>query len=210
MLTGARSTPLPGQTAGKSADEGRRIVVNPLLKAWHFIEYAAAQTLFFVLGAAPLPIVLGLAGFAARLAFFLWRPRRRVAIDNLLQAGLCSDEPAARRLAFDSFRAFTVMVAETIAARRRIRADNWRQFVELKLSPEAERLVREPGRGLLVASGHLGNWEVAARAVSMIKPLCVVYRPFNNPLLNRAAHQARSGENLRLVSRLDPDPMRFI
>ena len=184
--------------------------MNPLLKLWHLAEFAAAQTLLFLVGIAPLPLVLGFAGFVARLSFLLWRTRRRIAIDNLLRAGLCADEPAARRLAFASFRTFTVMIAETVITRRRINAENWRQFVTLKLAPEAERLVREPGRGLLVASAHIGNWEVVARAVSMIKPMCVVYRPFNNPYLDRAAHKARSGEHLTLVSRLDHEPMRFI
>jgi len=181
-----------------------------MLRLWHLTEFAVAQTLLFLLARAPLPLVLGFAGFAARVAFLVWRTRRRVAIDNLLQAGLCADEAAARRLAFAAFRTFTVMVVETIVARRRINAENWRDFVTLKLAPEAERLLREPTRGLLVASAHIGNWEVAARAVSMIKPMCVVYRPFNNPYLDRAAHKARSGERLTLVSRLDHEPMKFI
>jgi lauroyl/myristoyl acyltransferase len=184
--------------------------VNPLLKLWHLAEFAAAQTLILFLGVAPLALVLGFAGFVARVAFFVWRSRRRVAIENLLRAGLCADEAAARRMALAAFRNFTLMVAESIVARRRINAGNWRQFVDLKLSPEADRLLHELGRGLLVASGHLGNWEVAARAVSMIKPMCVVYRPFNNPWLERAAHKTRSGERLTLVSRLDHEPMRFI
>ncbi len=184
--------------------------MNPLLKLRHLVEFAAAQTLLFVLSVAPLPVVLAIAGFAARVAFFVWRPRRRVAINNLLQAGLCADKHAARRLAFASFRAFTIMIAETVLARRRMHADNWRQFVELKFGPGTERLLREPGRGLLIASAHLGNWEVAARAVSMIKPMCLVYRPFNNPLLDRATHKTRSGEGLRFVSRLDHEPMKFI
>jgi len=184
--------------------------VNSLLKLWHLAEFAAAQTLLFLLGVAPLAVVQSLAGLAARVAFLVWGSRRRVAIDNLLRAGLCADEAAARRMALASFRNFTLMVAESIVARRRIHAENWRQFVALKLSPEADRLLREPGRGLLVASAHVGNWEVAARAVSMIKPMCVVYRPFNNPWLERAAHKARSGERLTLVSRLDHEPMRFI
>jgi len=180
-----------------------------LRTTWHWIEFAAARSLLFLLEVAPLHIVLGVAELAARIAFFAWRPRRRVAIDNLLRAGICADAEAARRLAFASFRGFTVMIAEAIVARRRLHAGNWSEYVTLKLSPDAERLLREPGRGLLVASAHLGNWEVAARAVSMIKPLCVVYRPFNNPLLDRAAHRSRSGERLRLVSRLDHEPMKF-
>jgi Kdo2-lipid IVA lauroyltransferase/acyltransferase len=184
--------------------------VNPLLKLWHLVEFAAAQSLIFFLGVAPLALVLGFAGFVARFAFFAWRTRRRVAIDNLLRAGLCADEAAARRMALASFRGFTLMVVESIVARRRIRAENWREFVDLKLSSEAERLLRDPAQGLLVASGHLGNWEVAARAVSMIKPMCVVYRPFNNPFLERSARKARSGERLTLVSRLDHEPMKFL
>jgi KDO2-lipid IV(A) lauroyltransferase len=82
--------------------------------------------------------------------------------------------------------------------------------VRLQLTPEAERLLRTPGRGLLVAGAHIGNWEVAARAVSMLKPVCAAYRPFNSACLDRAVLGVRSGANLRLVSRLEKDPMRFI
>lgn len=184
--------------------------MNPFLKLWYLAEAAVARALLWLIGVAPLPCVRALAELSALAAFLLWRRRRRVAIDNLLQAGLCPDRRSARRLAFASFRSFTLMIAESLVARRRLTAVNWDQFVTLKLSPEAAQLLREPSRGLLVASGHLGNWEVAARAASMLKPLCVVYRPFNNPYLDRAAHQARSGERLRLVSRLDHEPMKFI
>jgi KDO2-lipid IV(A) lauroyltransferase len=184
--------------------------VNPLRKFWYLAEAALARVFFGLVARAPLPIVLGLAEAAGQAAFLLWPSRRRIAIDNLLRSGLCPDRASARRLARASFRSFTLMVAETVVARRRLTADNWAQFVTLKLSPEAERLLREPKRGLLVASGHLGNWEVAARAASLLKPLFVIYRPFKNPYLDRVAHQRRSGENLRLVSRLDHEPLKFI
>lgn len=184
--------------------------MNPLLKLWYLVEFGAARTLLFFIGIAPLPVVLAAADFSARVSFFLWRSRRRTAIDNLLKAGVCANGAEAKRMAFASFRAFTFMVAESMVARRRLTAENWADHVQLQLSPEAETLLRKPGLGLLAASAHIGNWEVAARAVSMIKPMCVVFRPFNNPYLNQAAHRSRSGENLRFVSRLDQNPMRFI
>jgi lauroyl/myristoyl acyltransferase len=184
--------------------------VNPLLKLWYLVEFGAARTLLFFIGIAPLPVVLAAADFSARVSFLLWRSRRRTAIDNLLKAGVCANGAEAKRMAFASFRAFTFMVAESMVARRRLTAENWADHVQLQLSPEAETLLRKPGLGLLAASAHIGNWEVAARAVSMIKPMCVVFRPFNNPYLNQAAHRSRSGENLRFVSRLDQNPMRFI
>jgi KDO2-lipid IV(A) lauroyltransferase len=152
----------------------------------------------------------GVAEIAARVAFALWRTRRRVAIDNILRAGGRADVSSARRLALASFRAVALMVAESVVLRRRLAADQGRCYVELRLTPEAEALLRAPGVGLLVASAHVGNWEVAARAASLIKPVCAVYREFNWRWLDRAALGVRAGSDLRLVSRREPDPMRFI
>src|SRR4029079_11505960 len=112
-------------------------------------------------------------------------------IDNLLRSGLVQDPREASRMALASFRAFVAMVIETNAARRRLTAENWPRHVKLIMNPEAEALLRRPGQGLIVASAHFGNWEVAGRAVSMLKPLWAIYRPFNNPYLDRAAHAGR-------------------
>ena len=154
--------------------------------------------------------LIAAAEVGARAAFLIWRPRRRLAIDNILRAGVRSDARGARRLALASFRAFALMVAESIVLRGRLTDDQWSRHVQFDLSPEAEALLRTPGVGLLVASAHIGNWEVAARAASLIKPVCAVYRPFNSSWLDRAALGLRSGENLRLVSRREHDSMRFI
>jgi KDO2-lipid IV(A) lauroyltransferase len=184
--------------------------VKPLLKLWYLIEFGAASTALWILAVLPPQLTLVAAGVLARLIFVLWRSRRRIAVNNLLQCRLCDTAEDARRLALESFRSFTLTVVETILLRRRLTAQNWTEFVTLKLTPEAEKLLHEPGKGLLVASAHIGNWEVAARAVSMIKPMCVVYRPFNNPYLDRMTHAARSGEHLHFLSRLEAEPMRFI
>ena len=140
----------------------------------------------------------------------MWRRRRRLAIENILRAGVRSDGPAARRLALASFRNFALMVAESIALRGRLGAEDGGGHVQFRLTSEVETLLRTPGAGLLVASAHIGNWEVAARAASLIKPVCAVYRPFGGAWLDRAILHVRSGSNLRLVSRLEQDPMRFI
>lgn len=163
-----------------------------------------------VIGALPLPLLFGLTRLIASVVFLLWRQRRTISIANLLASGLAGSPAEARRLARESFLSFALMVAESLVVKSRMTADNWREFVTLKLSPEAERLLAEPGQGLLIASAHLGNWEVAARAVAMLKPMLVVYRPFNNPELDRVIHAGRTNERLRLVSRNERNPMRFL
>ena len=184
--------------------------VNVHRRLWYRTELLLARGVVGLLVLAPLPLVLAFARVLGRLIYLLWGTRRRVAIDNIRRAGIAADEAAVRRLARESFESFLLLVTETLVARRRLNRENWSEYVTLDLAPEAEALLREPGRGLIVASGHLGNWEVAARAVSQIKPLCVVYRPVNNPDLDAWLHRNRSGENLRLVSRLRPDPLRFL
>ncbi|MFM7101772.1 MAG: lysophospholipid acyltransferase family protein [Verrucomicrobiota bacterium] len=181
-----------------------------LLSAWYRVEALAGRVLLAAVAAAPPALALGFARIVGRFVYLVWRRRRHIALDNLRQSGLARDEVEARRLARESFESFVLMVVESVILRRRLDASHWAEHVSLKLSPEAEAALREPGRGLIVASAHLGNWEVAARAVSQIKPVCVVYRPVNNPHLNAHLHAGRSGERLRLLSRLEPDPLRFL
>jgi KDO2-lipid IV(A) lauroyltransferase len=168
------------------------------------------RVLVMLLAQLPLSFVLGFARVVGCLVFWLWPSRRRVAVENLLRTGVAGTRAEALRLGRASFESFVMLIVESIVARDPKRLVRWDEMVELDVSPEVRALLEEPGRGLIVASAHLGNWEVAARAVSRIKPMCVLYRPVKNPELNAFLHAGRSGENLRYVSRLESDPRRFL
>jgi Kdo2-lipid IVA lauroyltransferase/acyltransferase len=184
--------------------------VSPLRRFWYLVEYIVTVPVLLLLQRLPLPLVTSVARLVGRTAFLVWRARRRTAVENALRTGMCADTASANRLARAAFEAFVLMIAETAVVRLRLSPANWHEFVDLEASPTVETLLRQPGQGFIVASAHIGNWEVVARAVSMVKPVCVVHRPFKNPYLERVLHAGRSGENLRLVSRLDRDPMRFL
>jgi KDO2-lipid IV(A) lauroyltransferase len=177
---------------------------------WYRVQYMMARGLSALVAISPLPLLLGLAHAAARLAFLFWRRRRQIAVDNILQAGLSPTAAGARAIALTAFQTFAVMVVESAIMRRRMTRENWREYVQLDASPEVERSLLQPGQGLIVASAHLGNWEVAARAASMLKPMCAIYRPFTNPYLDRAVRAQREAEGLRLVSRLADSPLRLL
>ena len=75
---------------------------------------------------------------------------------------------------------------------RRLTLVGWERLVE------AEAL----GRGLLVLSAHLGNWEVAARPVGLYRgPFHVVVRPFNNPLVYRYMERERERFGERQIAK---------
>ncbi len=166
-----------------------------------------------MLGAAgilPLSVLIAVARAAGWLVFRLWGERRRVALANLRLAGMASDDAAARTTALEAFQTFCLMVMESVIALRRVTPDNWREFVTMRWSDEVRELVETPGQGLIVASAHIGNWEVAARAASMVRPLVYVHRPLSNPYLQKLTFGGRSSVNLRVVSSLDRDPFRFL
>lgn len=62
------------------------------------------------------------------------------------------------------------------------------------------RTAVEEGRGAIVVSGHLGNWELGGAALSVRGiPMDVLARRQSNPLFDRAIREIREGVGMRLI-----------
>lgn len=61
----------------------------------------------------------------------------------------------------------------------------------------AEHLQREPGRGVIVLSPHLGAWELAGLYLSSLGPTTTLYKP--QPALDRLIAEARARRGAMLV-----------
>jgi Kdo2-lipid IVA lauroyltransferase/acyltransferase len=60
------------------------------------------------------------------------------------------------------------------------------------------------GRGVLFATGHLGNWELSAFAHALLsRPMSFVVRPLDNPLLDVLATEYRQMSGNRVLGRRD-------
>jgi KDO2-lipid IV(A) lauroyltransferase len=176
----------------------------------HRLEAGAARAVLGGIAALPLGGVVAAARLAGSLAYQLWGERRPIAIENLLASGLAPTPAEARRIARESFRTFALMVAESAVALRKLTPDNWRECISMHWSEEVRTLFESREQGLIFASAHIGNWEIAARAASMVRPLVYVHRPLSNPYLQKLTYGGRIGANLKLVSSLDRDPFRFL
>ena len=126
------------------------------------------------------------------IAFRLDRRHRKIAIDNLAFAlGDELDEIARREMARSVYRnlgqiLFEVgwsLVASRAERERRIRIEGLEHY----------RRAVEQGKGVLVITGHIGNWEllpiVADRATI---PVHVVYRPLDFVPLNLFVENLRT------------------
>ena len=63
---------------------------------------------------------------------------------------------------------------------------------------------QEQGRGLVFATGHLGNWELSAFAFALMeRPIYIVVRPLDNPLINSLVDRYRQSSGNRLIGKRD-------
>lgn len=132
--------------------------------------------------------------------------RRRIALSNLEIAFPELDAEARRDLARESFRHLGMVLADTLSATRfdlaglcrRLTLEDWEHLRAAREASREESAGRRGG-GLLVVSGHLGCWEVAAWVSgAYFGPLNVVIRPLDNPLLDAelAAIRGRFGNRM--------------
>lgn len=153
-------------------------------------------------------------GFARGLAgvWFLFSVRRkRIAIENIRLSGVAPDPAAARRIARESFRHLAVMAVESALSGRIMNPENWRERVELDVAPETRRLLEDPRQGIILCSGHLGNWETAAQAVSFTKPVIGIASRMTNPGTDSIVQSRRSGHQYEVIPKHAPeDPRRML
>lgn len=166
-------------------------------------EFALAWTALKGLEWTPLPVAHWLARSYLRLVDLALPRLRRVADRNLSLAlpELGMDQRAAIITGvFRSVARLIVSVAKFPAINRE-NLGRWIRFEGYEYLETATRA----GRGVLVATAHLGNWELSAYAHALYRgPMNVVVRPLDNPLLDRLVTRRRELSGNRVLSKRDP------
>ncbi len=174
-------------------------------------EGAGMRAMLWLLDRLPLSAAIGFARGLADLWFVLGAKRRRIAVENIQRAGMARTPADARRMARESFRHFATVAVESALSARLLDPEHWQERVELEIAPESERLIRDPHQGVIICSGHLGNWELAAQIVSFIKPVIGIASRMTNPATDKIVQQRRSGHEYQVAPKHAPeDPRRML
>ena len=129
--------------------------------------------------------------------FDLLLPRlRRVAKRNLELSGMpvtCTDEV---------YRSIARMLV-SFARFPKIRRQNISKWIRYEGLEHFEQALSR-GKGVLFATGHLGNWELSAFAHAfMAAPMQVVVRPLDNPMIDRLVERYRGLSGNTILSKRD-------
>ena len=159
-----------------------------------------AYALMGALRYLPLSAANTLARASTRLLDFAVPKLRRVAMTNLSFAFPDLDARERKQIVDGVFRS----VARLLAGLARFPSLNrgsiaeWIVYDGLENYLAAKRL----GKGVLVATGHLGNWELSAFAHAlMTEPMNVMVRPLDNPLIDRLVENRRGLTGNRLIEK---------
>lgn len=152
-----------------------------------FLAMRAAGTSMMAL---PRPLARGagaLLGRAARVAGM----RTRITDENLARA-FPEKSPAERdAIARGVYAHFGRMAVDSL----RLSSGGPRAVVPLVTGGECAEIVRERlprGKGVIILTGHVGNWELAGAYIAAIGiPLAAVVKPPSNPWIARDAEQMR-------------------
>ncbi len=176
----------------------------------HRLEYGLARACLALVDHVPVRCSLALARGVGDVTYAALRARRRIAIENVLRAGVASERTEAARIARASFRHFAMLAVEVLHASRCITPERLDEFAEVHFPAATERLLDQRDQGIVLVGSHLGNWEVAGHIASFRKPVTAVARRLNNPLVDRLFERRNSRRNIEILSKHSADPRGLI
>ena len=176
----------------------------------HGLEYAVVLTVLFAVDLLPLTASEWIIRRLADAWFMMDGKRRRIAAENIQRCGISESPSEIRSIARASFQHVGVLILDSLKSGQVYSAQNWKDRVELDIDAEAMRLLEDSGQGIILVSGHVGNWEIAAQLLSFVKPVTGVTRPMNNPYVETLVQKRKPRNQFKLTPKYHANALRYL
>ncbi len=167
----------------------------------NWVEYLAVASVVATLRFTPRWMAESLGRGYACLLDRLAPRLRRTALRNLELAFPEMDAEERSRIADGVFRSVARLLvgASRLPSITRSNVREWIDYDGFEHFKEAQRR----GRGVLVASGHLGNWELSGVGHALLcgETMSAVVRPLDNPLIDRLVQDRRELAGNRMIGK---------
>jgi KDO2-lipid IV(A) lauroyltransferase len=169
-----------------------------------------ARMMRFLGGITPPSIGYAAAEALGSLGWLLAKRERAKAMRNLkLAFGSELGDRELRRIVRGMFAHYSKIGYEVtrLAKLSRKQVERWVEFEGLELAEEAIR----SSRGVIAATGHIGNWELMGAAVARLGvPMNVIARRLYNPRLNDFVIDIREKAGVKTILRESDDSAKRI
>ena len=172
-----------------------------------WIEYLLLRLISGTLRLLPLKMAYGITKAMMFLVYWVDFRHRKRSITHILHSGIRSNLQEAKALAYASFINMGKVFVEIVKAPQYITEENFREHFALEATDEDIKhyFTGESGENAIIVSGHIGNWELAGMAYTLLsgKQLVSIMRPLNNPYMGDYIYSHRQSSRHTTVSKAE-------
>jgi KDO2-lipid IV(A) lauroyltransferase len=170
--------------------------VKPLL---HWIEFILFQVFSTAVGLLPPPFMRSFAGRLGQIVYTVFGFRRTIVRENVRYAFPEMIESQREEIAAGSFRSVSIAFMELLRFSR-MNEEDLRSMIRME-EPEIVRTKLSKGKGVVLLTAHLGNWELISPGFLMLAGIQVdaLYKPQSNAWIDRRIVERRTRFGNRLV-----------
>ncbi len=142
------------------------------------------------------------AKLLSRLVYRFDARHRRRALEHLRRSFPDWSQRHVERVARESFDGLIYLGLEMLFTTRLITPAHWRRHMTLSNAAELVEMMVRRRHGVILVTGHFGNWEVAGYALATLGfPNVSVARPLNNPYINDFVLGVRERTGQRILDK---------
>ena len=163
------------------------------------LEYGLFLCVRGILLLLPLKSAQRLGAGLGAFAYAVLSVRRRIALDNLRHAFPEKTESERRAIAREAFRSYGIALCEFIWFPN-LTGEGMARLVRYDCREKVREAAADP-RGLILLSGHFGNWELTAFAGAFLSgvPFTVVVQTQSNTMVDAVINGIRCLRGNRVV-----------
>lgn len=168
------------------------------------IVYFFFRLLTFLVRVLPLSVGYALADIASWFFYHLDFKHTGRAVTHILHSGIRTDRKEAKKIARESFRHLMKVFIEIVKFDQIVTRENIRDYIRVADDPLSQRLLNpETSYQIILATAHLGNWELAGGANSVLSgiPVTSIMRPLNNEKIGNYIYNHRMSFDHKTVSK---------
>lgn len=160
-------------------------MARPRSRALDYMIYLVVRTVEMFVRILDVGTAYRLFGRVGDIAHRFDRRHRHRAMEHLRRSFPDLPQRQLQAVARSSMRSLLYLALEVMLTTRRITPGGWRRHVRLGNLGPALRLALEQKTGLILVTGHFGNWEALGYAMAVLGfPSVAVARPPDNPYLS--------------------------
>lgn len=166
------------------------------------LQYLGLRLVSMSMHAWPVELNLQLAKSLGNAVYAIDRKHRERALGNLRRSFPQMSDRQRDRLARRSMQQLFMLFVEVLFTTRLVRIDTFAKFIELDNFRETLQLLMDKRRGLIMLTGHYGNWEILGYVLATLGfETTSIARPLDNPYVNDWLLGVRERMGQRIIAK---------